>query len=406
MRAALEDVVRSEGGRLVASLIRTLGDFQLAEDSLQDAVESAMIHWLRNGLPRAPAAWLLQTARRKAIDRLRRAALFRRKESDIAHLIEIASDSVEEAYERSIPDDRLSLIFACCHPAIERKARVALTLRTLGGLTTTEIARAFLDSEAAMAQRLVRAQTKIRAAGIPFRVPDLPELPERLPAVLDVIYLIFNEGYAASSGQETMRAGLCEEAIRLARLVAAMQPPLPEALGLLALLLLNAARMPARDRGYVPLAGQDRSSWDRAWIAEGRAIVIETLNARTAGPFLIQAAISALHCEAASEEATDWVQIVALYNEMLRRADTPVVRLNRLVAASFAFDPALALADMAGLAAQLGDYQPFHAAHADLLRRCGHIGDAAVAYRRAIAHTRNEREKEFLNTRLSSLGSD
>lgn len=404
-RTLLDDVVRANSGRLTATLIRELGDFQLAEDCLQDSVESALVHWSRNGTPWSPAGWLLQTARRKAIDRLRRATNFRRKEGDIARLIALDRETLDEPEEHPVPDERLSLIFTCCHPAIERKARVALTLRTLGGLSTAEIARAFIDTEAAMAQRLVRAKGKIRAAGIPFRIPEGADLPERLPAVLDVIYLIFNEGYAASSGEEWVRTALCEEAIRLARLVAGMTAVVPEARGLLALLLLNAARLPARAEGarLVPLDEQDRALWHRDRIEEGRRLVRETLNARTAGPFLIQAAISALHCEATDLSATDWPQIVRLYDELIQRADTPIIRLNRLVALSFAADPAAALDAMTDLAVALADYQPFHAARADLARRCGRIAEARSAYERAIALTRNAHERAFLADRMAGL---
>ena len=294
--ALLEQVVRQEWGRLVAALIRTLRDFQLAEDSLQDAVESAVGHWTRNGAPRVPAAWLLQTARRKAIDRLRRDTNFRRLQPEIGALLELDRETALEPDEMTVPDERLSLIFTCCHPALDEKTRVALTLRTVGGLTTVEIARAFLDTETTMAQRLVRAKQKIKLACIPYQVPETAELPGRVQAVLNVIYLVFNEGYAATEGADLIRASLCDEAIRLARIVVHLMPDLGEAKGLLALMLLNGARIPARQGAsgeLMPLDEQDRKLWDADKIGEGRELIRATLNAATVGPYLIQAAISA-----------------------------------------------------------------------------------------------------------------
>jgi RNA polymerase sigma-70 factor, ECF subfamily len=404
----LDTFARENWGRLVAVLTRDLRDFQLAEDSLQDAIESAMTHWSRNGPPRVPAAWLLQTARRKTIDRLRRDANFRRKEPEIAALMALDGETALEPDEMPVPDERLSLIFTCCHPALDEKSRVALTLRTVGGLTTGEIARAFLDSETTMAQRLVRAKQKIKLAGIPYQVPEPADLPERTHAVLNVIYLVFNEGYATTSGSDWLRAGLCDEAIRLARIIVQLRPDLSEARGLLALMLLNAARAPARtsEQGaLVPLDEQDRAKWDTSKIAEGTALIGATLNPATIGPFLLQAAISAVHCEAPDHEHTDWPQIVLLYDELLRLTPNPVIRLNRAIALSFAVAPTAALDELERLEPDLVTYQPYHAGRADILRRCGQIKAAAQAYKQAIALSTNSSERAFLETRLKAINS-
>ena len=404
--AVLEQVVRQEWGRLVSSLIKTLRDFQLAEDSLQDAIESAVEHWSRNGAPRVHAAWLLQTARRKAIDRLRRDANFRRKEPEIARLLALDSETTLEPDEMHIPDERLSLIFTCCHPALDEKSRVALTLRTIGGLTTGEIARAFLDSETTMAQRLVRAKQKIKLAGIPYQVPEAADLPERTYAVLNVIYLVFNEGYAATYGSDLIRLSLCDEAIRLARVIVQLRPDLGEAKGLLALMLLSAARMPARsdEQGHlVPLDEQNRSLWDAAKIAEGTAIISVSLTPQTLGPFLIQAAISAVHCEAASHEQTDWQQIVSLYDVLQRLTPNPVIRLNRAIALAFAESSFDVLDEMTRLEPDLVTYQPYHAGLADILRRAGQTPAAITAYKKAIALSTNASERAFLEKRLGAL---
>lgn len=404
--ALLEQVVRQEWGRLVAALIRTLRDFQLAEDSLQDAVESAVGHWTRNGAPRVPAAWLLQTARRKAIDRLRRDTNFRRLQPEIGALLELDRETALEPDEMTVPDERLSLIFTCCHPALDEKTRVALTLRTVGGLTTVEIARAFLDTETTMAQRLVRAKQKIKLACIPYQVPETAELPGRVQAVLNVIYLVFNEGYAATEGADLIRASLCDEAIRLARIVVHLMPDLGEAKGLLALMLLNGARIPARQGAsgeLMPLDEQDRKLWDADKIGEGRELIRATLNAATVGPYLIQAAISAVHCEAHASDATDWRQIVLLYDELMRLTPNPVVRLNRTIALSYSADPNKALAEISGLETDLAHYQPYYAGLADILRRCGKMKDAAAAYEKAIALSSNASERAFLKKRRAAL---
>jgi RNA polymerase sigma-70 factor, ECF subfamily len=404
----LETLVKENWGRLVAVLTRDLRDFQLAEDSLQDAIESAVEHWTRNGAPRVPAAWLLQTARRKAIDRLRRAANFRRKEPEITALMALDRETALEPDDMSIPDERLTLIFTCCHPALDEKSRVALTLRTIGGLTTGEIARAFLDSETTMAQRLVRAKQKIKLAGIPYQVPEAADLPERTHAVLNVIYLVFNEGYATSSGGDLIRLSLCDEAIRLARIIVQLRPDLSEARGLLALILLSAARMPARsdEQGHLaPLDEQDRSLWNAAKIAEGTAIISATLTPQSLGPYLIQGAISAVHCEAPNHEQTDWPQIVLLYDELLRLTPNPVVRLNRGIALSYARSPSIALDEMAQLESHLAAYQPYHAGLADILRRAGQTSEAIMAYKKAIALSTNTSERAFLEKRLEVINS-
>ncbi len=404
--ATLDKVVRQEWGRLLSVLIKTLRDFQLAEDCLQDAAERAIVHWSRNGLPRVPEAWLLQTARRKAIDRLRRDKNFRMKEPEIAALIDLDREVAVEPDKSLIPDERLSLIYTCCHPALDEKTRVALTLRTVGGLTTGEIARAFLDTETTMAQRLVRARQKIKLAGIPYQVPEAGERAERTETVLRVIYLVFNEGYAATAGDSWTRASLCEEAIRLARILRSLDPAMTEATGLLALLLLSAARLPARvaqDGSMVPLDEQDRTLWDADKIEEGTTLVRATLGTSTLGPFLLQAAISAVHCGAMSHEATDWQQIVLLYDELLRLTPNPVVRLNRAIALSFAINPLRALEELSELETDLANYQPYYAGLADILRRCGQYDTAVDAYARAIALSLNASERAFLEMRRDAL---
>jgi len=408
---AIEQIVREEWGRLLAALIAILRDFQLAEDSLQDALESAMSHWQRNGTPRSPRGWLLQTARRKAIDRLRRDANFKSKQAEYTILLELDADAAANEEAPDIPDDRLRLIFTCCHPALDEKTKVALTLRTLGGLTTREIARAFLDREEAMAQRLVRAKQKIKRAGIPYAVPDAEAWPERLKTVLGVIYLIFNEGYAASAGDTQVRADLCEEAIHLARVLLSLKPDEAEIQGLLALMLLHHARRDARtepgtdaeDR-MVPLEEQDRGAWDPSMIREGIGLVEKALLQGTPGPYQLQAAISAVHAEASGHQQTHWPEIVLLYEELFRLQPNPVVRLNQAVALSFAETPSAGLAALAPLAGGLNAYQPFHAARADLLRRAGMTMAARTAYARAIELSENTRDRAFLERRLASIG--
>ena len=390
-----------------------LGDFDLAEEAVQDAFIAALETWPERGIPANPGAWITTTARNRAIDRLRRRRRLVEKTAVIARQSEIEADlsAIDPGVSEDpmhIADDRLRLIFTCCHPALAMEARVALTLRTLGGLTTPEIARAFLVPEPTLAQRLVRAKKKIRAAGIPYRVPPAELLPERLDGVLQVLYLVFNEGYAASSGDSLVRRDLCAEAIRLARVVVSLLPGEPEGLGLLALMLLTDARREARtsvDGALVLLEAQDRSRWDRGQIEEGEAIVRAALEMGRPGPYQIQAAIAALHDEAATSAATDWPQIADLYRTLVRLTPTPVVQLNLAVAVAMADGPAYGLAMMDGIAAdgELNAYPYLHAARGDLLRRLERWSEAEVAYARALALTTNGSERAFLEGRLAEV---
>jgi len=392
----IERVFRAEYGRAVAVLTRVFGDIDTAEDAVQDAFAEAARRWPSAGLPPSPAGWIITTARNRAIDRLRREAARDAKQGQAALLHE-QDDSAEEGPVR---DDRLRLIFTCCHPALGTAARVALTLRLLGGLTTAEIAHAFLVPEPTMAQRVVRAKAKIRDAGIPYRVPAEADLPARLSGVLAVVYLIFNEGYTASSGDQLARADLCAEAIRLGRLLARLMPDEPEVLGLLALMLLTESRRAARtspDGALVLLADQDRSRWDRALIAEGRALVRQCLRRGQPGPYQIQAAINAVHSDAPLAAATDWEQILRLYDQLLVVAPSPVVALNRAVAVAELDGPAAALALVDDLdSSNLDRYYLFHAIRADLLRRLGRRAEADAAYDTAITQTGNAAERAHL----------
>jgi RNA polymerase sigma-70 factor (ECF subfamily) len=406
--AAISRAFREEGPAILASLIRQVGDFTLAEDALQDAFAAAVATWPRDGVPERPGAWITTTARRRAIDRLRRERGLADRVRRLAVLAErdtaTGPDAPEDDEAPAVGDDRLRLIFTCCHPALSLEARVALTVKCLGGLSTAEVARAFLVSEPTMAQRLVRAKRKIATAGIPYRVPPPERLAERLAGVLAVVYLTFNEGYAAAEGDRLVRGELCAEAIRLGRLLVRLVPDDAEVLGLLALMLLQDARRDARvdDAGtFVALDRQDRSRWDQGRVAEGTRALDDALALRQPGPYQLQAAIAALHATATTAAATDWVEIAALYAELDHRAPSPVIRVNRAAALAFAGAPEAGLELVRPLLddARLARYAPLHAAHAELLRRTGAPDAAAAAYDRAIAATANAVERAELQRR-------
>jgi len=405
-RATAEAVYRAESRRVFATLVRLLGDFDLAEEALHDAFRAALEQWPRDGVPANPRAWLVSAGRFKAIDGIRRRARFVAID-DVAEQVDAIADDTPAWDGEDIEDDRLRLVFTCCHPALSPDAQVALTLREVCGLTTEEIAQAFLSAAPTLAQRIVRAKAKIRDARIPYQVPTPAELPERLDSVLRVVYLVFNEGYSASSGESLTRLDLSTEAIRLGRLLVELLPE-PEAIGLLALMLVQESRRAARTSPageLILLADQDRSLWNRDQIAEGSALVERALASRRFGPYTLQAAIAAIHAEAATADATDWSEIAGLYDVLLHADPSPVIELNRAVAVAMRDGPAagLELVDAILARGDLQDYRLAHAARADLCRRLGRTAQARASYQRALALTRQEPERRFLERRLAEL---
>lgn len=411
MRETLAEIYRNESRRVLATLIRLLGDFELAEEALSEAFAAALNQWQRDGVPANPRAWLVSAGRFKAIDQLRRRARFDASLAEIARELDADAETVEEAADEEVADDRLRLIFTCCHPSLAPDAQVALTLREVCGLTTEEIARAFLATPTTLAQRIVRAKAKIRDARIPYEVPPLAELPQRLDSVLHVIYLVFNEGYAASTGAELTRTSVADEAIRLGRLLIELLPAEQqegEAMGLLALMLLHQSRSAARtapNGDLILLDEQDRTRWNRAQIEEGAALVMRALESRRFGPYTLQAAIAAVHAEAPTAADTGWSEIVGLYDVLLRANPSPVVELNRAVAVAMRDGPAagLALVDSILGRGELADYHLAHSARADLCRRLGHTDAARASYGQALALARLEPERRFLERRLAEL---
>jgi RNA polymerase sigma-70 factor, ECF subfamily len=407
-RERVDDVYRTESRRVFATLIRLLGDFDLAEEALHEAFTAAVEQWPRNGMPTNPRTWLVSTGRFKAIDIIRRRTRFNASVAELAKRSEQDTATFNQTDDEEVEDDRLRLIFTCCHPALAPEAQVALTLREVCGLTTEEIASAFLIAPATLAQRIVRAKAKIRAAGIPYQVPSLTDLPERLDSVLQVIYLVFNEGYAASSGELLTRTDLSEEAIRLGRLVMELLPD-PEVIGLLALMLLQESRRTARTSStgdLILLEDQDRSLWNQAQISEGRALVQQALSSQQVGVYTLQAAIAAVHAEAASAATTDWAEIVAWYDLLMGGSPSPIVDLNRAVAVAMRDGPLAGLQriDAILVGGDLTDYHLAHAARADLCRRLGRTSEAKAAYQRALALVKQEPERRFLEKRLRKLG--
>jgi len=408
VRETADAIYRTESRRVFATLVRLLGDFDLAEEALHDAFRAALEQWPRDGVPANPRAWLVSTGRFKAIDGIRRRSRFDSME-DVAEQVDAVIDESTSQDGEDIEDDRLRLIFTCCHPALSADAQVALTLREVCDLTTEEIAQAYLSAAPTMAQRIVRAKAKIRDARIPYQVPEANELAERLDSVLRVIYLVFNEGYSASSGRSLTRVDLSGEAIRLGRLLVELQPE-PEAVGLLALMLLHESRRAARTSRageLVLLDDQDRALWNRELIREGSSLVERALQSQRFGAYTIQAAISAVHADAASAQATDWSEIVGFYDLLMRADPSPVIELNRAVAVAMRDSPAAGLAIIDGILARgdLDDYHLAHAARADLCRRMGKTAEARASYERAIALTRQEPERRFLERRLAALST-
>ncbi|MGI5524508.1 RNA polymerase sigma factor [Micromonospora sp. CA-259024] len=409
--SSVEAVFREERGRLLASLVQRFGDLDLAEEVASEAIEAALVHWPTDGVPSRPGAWLLTTARRRAVDRLRRDQVLATRLAVLRAEAERADPAPPADADRDLPDDRLALFFTCAHPALAAQDRGALTLRFLAGLTTTEVARAFLVPPATMAQRLVRAKRKIRDARIPFRVPGADELPDRLPTVLQAIYSVFTEGYAASSGPDLQRIDLAEEAVRLGRILRRLLPAEREVAGLLGLMLLIHARRDARtgpDGTMILLDDQDRGRWDRPMIEEGRGLVVVALTGRAPGPYGVQAAIAALHDEAADVAGTDWPQVVALYDVLLSLVPSPIVALNRAAAVAMRDGPEAGLALLDELAddPRLRGYHPYPATRADLLRRLGRHDEAAAAYRSALALVGTEPEKAYLLSQLRSVTTE
>jgi RNA polymerase sigma-70 factor (ECF subfamily) len=412
--SSVESVFREESGRIIATLIRLSGSFDRAEEAMQEAFASALATWPWKGIPQNPGAWITAVAHRKLIDAVRRENTRLEKQDSISYELESSQRGQPEVADdvtMKYPDDRLRLIFTCCHPALNLEAQVALTLRTLGGLATPEIARAFLVPEPTVAQRLVRAKRKIQEARIPYEVPPPERLAERLTAVMAVVYLIFNEGYSATSGAALIRKELCQEAIRLARILGQLMPREPEITGLLALMLLQDSRRDARVTGtgeLVTMEEQDRSRWDSSEIEEGVRLVETSLRQRRVGPYQLQAAIAAVHGSAPSSEATDWAEIAALYGELAVVSPTPVVALNRAVAVAMSdgLEKGLTLMDNLGTSGELADYYLYHAARGELLRRLGRNGDAATAYREAMSLVTNEVEQAYLKRRLAQVGGE
>jgi RNA polymerase sigma-70 factor, ECF subfamily len=407
MRATVDDIYQSESRRVFATLIRLLGDFDLAEDALQDAFAAALRQWPQEGIPANPRAWLVSTGRFKAIDSIRRRARFDKSLPVLAEQMDDSTNFDDEIDDEGIEDDRLRLIFTCCHPALAPDARIALTLREVCGLTTEEIARAFLAKPSTLAQRIVRAKAKIRDAGIPYQVPEPADLPERLDTVLHVIYLVFNEGYSASSGESLTRSDLSGEAIRLTRLLIELLPE-PEAVGLLALMLLQESRREARstpEGDLILLEDQDRSLWNQEYIAEGVALVERALATNQVGPYSLQAAIAAVHAQARTPAETGWAEMVGLYDLLARIEPSPVVELNRAVAVAMRDGPAAGLELIDGILARgdLADYHLAHSARAEMCRRLGRTADARAAYERALQLTQLEPERRFLQRRLAEL---